>query len=274
MRHGLLIICLFFSELSIAQNYKLIPDSCTFCTYKWSDGSTNLTAENYHIDPSQDTALFGNTYKRVLYTNSYIGPQPFAVRQVGDRVYGVLNDSLQEYLIMDFEAIVGDTIYGLYSDGYFYDAVVVSKDSTLLSGSAYHHWMELQGDTIYGSPLVGGTIPWSFRWEERGLCNLEWLALNEPYGGYAFNLPVNNFSISLQYAYVYNCTTDSLYSNSFGLTCNLCALGTNGTEELELGDRKIIKVVDSMGRETEDIPNTFLIYQYSDGTSEKVFRVE
>ena len=29
-----------------------------------------------------------------------------------------------------------------------------------------------------------------------------------------------------------------------------------------------------MGRETEDKPNTMLIYIYSDGTTEKVYRIE
>ena len=36
----------------------------------------------------------------------------------------------------------------------------------------------------------------------------------------------------------------------------------------------LIKIVDCFGRETEDKPNTLLIYVYSDGTTEKIFRVE
>ncbi len=39
-------------------------------------------------------------------------------------------------------------------------------------------------------------------------------------------------------------------------------------------EKELIKIVDLMGRETEDKPNTLLIYIYSDGTTEKVFRVE
>ncbi len=38
--------------------------------------------------------------------------------------------------------------------------------------------------------------------------------------------------------------------------------------------KKLIQVFDLMGRETEDKPNTLLIYIYSDGTTKKVFRVE
>ena len=46
-----------------------------------------------------------------------------------------------------------------------------------------------------------------------------------------------------------------------------------GLEELTSKKVKRISVVDSMGRETEDRPNTPVIYIYSDGTTEKVFRV-
>ena len=44
--------------------------------------------------------------------------------------------------------------------------------------------------------------------------------------------------------------------------------------ELTLSPKNVIKVFDLLGRETEDKPNTLLIYLYSDGTMEKVFRVE
>jgi len=47
---------------------------------------------------------------------------------------------------------------------------------------------------------------------------------------------------------------------------------TWGLEELKAGSVELVKVVDLMGRETEDKPNTLLIYIYSDGTAEKVFR--
>jgi len=38
--------------------------------------------------------------------------------------------------------------------------------------------------------------------------------------------------------------------------------------------KELIKIVDLTGRETEDKPNTILIYIYSDGTAEKVYRME
>ncbi len=56
--------------------------------------------------------------------------------------------------------------------------------------------------------------------------------------------------------------------------CELFILGYVGMNELDLNSKKLVRVIDLMGRETEDKPNTVLIYIYSDGTTEKVFRVE
>lgn len=48
-----------------------------------------------------------------------------------------------------------------------------------------------------------------------------------------------------------------------------------GIDELSTSDSKIrIKVTDLLGRETQIVPNTPLIYIYSDGTVEKVFMME
>jgi hypothetical protein len=49
---------------------------------------------------------------------------------------------------------------------------------------------------------------------------------------------------------------------------------TWGIEELSGKERELVNIVDIMGRETEDKPNTLLIYVYNDGTTEKVFRIE
>ena len=44
--------------------------------------------------------------------------------------------------------------------------------------------------------------------------------------------------------------------------------------ELFICTKELIKIVNLMGQEVEYTPNTVLIYQYSDGTSEKVFTIE
>lgn len=47
-----------------------------------------------------------------------------------------------------------------------------------------------------------------------------------------------------------------------------------GVTELSNPKKKLIRILDTMGRETDDRPNTLLIYVYSDGTTEKVYRVK
>ncbi len=44
--------------------------------------------------------------------------------------------------------------------------------------------------------------------------------------------------------------------------------------ELNMVEKKHIKTIDLLGRETENVPNAILIYIYSDGTTEKVLRIE
>lgn len=47
-----------------------------------------------------------------------------------------------------------------------------------------------------------------------------------------------------------------------------------GIEEFGIANKTVVKVIDFMGRKTDDKPNTTLIYIYSDGTTEKVYRME
>lgn len=59
---------------------------------------------------------------------------------------------------------------------------------------------------------------------------------------------------------------------SFGEYCaNSCS---TGIDEVSTHNKEVVKVLDLMGRETEPIPNTPLIYVYSDGTTEKVYKLE
>ena len=47
-----------------------------------------------------------------------------------------------------------------------------------------------------------------------------------------------------------------------------------GIEELLQNEKKLVMIVDFMGRETEFKPNTPLIFIYSDGTRERVMKLE
>ena len=62
------------------------------------------------------------------------------------------------------------------------------------------------------------------------------------------------------------CEITELYT---GQDCNVGISELNSNQPKEL-----IKIVNLLGQEVEYTPNTVLIYQYSDGTSEKVFTME
>jgi hypothetical protein len=51
-------------------------------------------------------------------------------------------------------------------------------------------------------------------------------------------------------------------------------IGFTGINELSMNQRKLIKVIDLMGRPTELTPNRLLINCYNDGTTEKVIITE
>ena len=55
-------------------------------------------------------------------------------------------------------------------------------------------------------------------------------------------------------------------------TCYL--VDYSGIEELINGNKKLVKIIDLMGRETEFKPNTPLIFIYSDGSKERIFNIE
>jgi hypothetical protein len=239
MKWRLKIILTVFLSLGInrlhAQTIQLVPDSCTFCLFQVSDGGTGWYGGGYSIFPQEDTLFMGNNYIRV--TSGFDSRQPFAIRQAGNKLIGVVADSVSEYVLMDFDANVTDTIHNLYSEGIFYDAVVLNKDSILVNNGAYHHFLKLHGIGVY---TPSGFIPdnWDFVWNERGLC-----AANRfngwDLGGVLYNLPNHFYSISSVYAFPDFCTTDPLYDNPSTVTCNNCYPQTNNLEEFLTAKLKI-----------------------------------
>jgi hypothetical protein len=53
-----------------------------------------------------------------------------------------------------------------------------------------------------------------------------------------------------------------------------CTINNLGVEELNKEKKKLIRIVDFLGREIKEQPNIFLIYVFNDGSTEKVFKVE
>ena len=61
---------------------------------------------------------------------------------------------------------------------------------------------------------------------------------------------------------------------SFSEDCGDCSGTSNLTELNSNQSKELVRIVNLLGQETPYQPNTVLIYQYSDGTSAKVFTIE
>jgi len=212
----LLMACSNFVGITkyYGQDYSLLPESCTYCFYKYTLGASTFYNAYYEIDVDADTIIGGDSYLNID-DYSFSSGGRLSIRQVGNKLYGVPKDSINDLLIMDFDVIVGDTLTGLYSSGYSYVAVVTDFDSVMVNYGVYHRFILLQGIS-YTHPIYGITnSSWNIKWNERGLCA-------DPYGGIIYNIPVNGLTISGQFYDPHYCTTDTLYNDIGGYTCANC----------------------------------------------------
>tara|TARA_B100000508_G_C11451698_1_gene274435 strand:- start:53 stop:997 length:945 start_codon:yes stop_codon:yes gene_type:complete len=226
MKISLLTLLLFLSYTIYSQDYQLIPDSCTYCAHKTSTGGNSWYNTYYKLDPTTSIQYNGNQYIQ-FELGPYAGAwgYPLGVRQVGNKLFGAIEDSLNEYLIMDFDAEVGDTIYNLYSEGFLYDAKVHIKDSILVNNGVYHHYLVLEGFNITqnGDPVAQSWNGWYFTWNERALCSAYFVQeqFGSELGGVVYNIPPF-YVISDPYAYPEFCTSDTIYTNPNSLLCANC----------------------------------------------------
>ena len=179
----------------------------------------NCTTTNYSITPGNDSIVNSENYQII---ENVMSSQPLGARQMDNKLYGITESSLQEYLLMDFDANVGDTISDLYSEGYLYDAVVIEKDSTQDNLGGYLHMMQLTGIGYYdSSTFISET--WNFTWYEKALCGR--FGFNgdlDNLGGVLFNIPHHIYSISGTYTYPNYCTIDPRYPTPSGTSCQEC----------------------------------------------------
>lgn len=84
--------------------------------------------------------------------------------------------------------------------------------------------------------------------------------------------PAGNYQVVFN-AYNSSSLTDCI-PMSFNSTNTSFSIGFMGTEEIVVEQKRIVQILDVTGKPAFDKPNILLIYQYSDGTREKVFRLD
>ena len=82
--------------------------------------------------------------------------------------------------------------------------------------------------------------------------------------------PVVNTSGCYEFTLILYCLQKTLNIKTI-IVNDADAIFLVGIEELSMNNRKLIKVIDLMGRTTELTPNRLLIKCYNDGTTEKVY---
>ncbi|MFT7155676.1 MAG: hypothetical protein ACI8Q1_000678 [Parvicella sp.] len=229
-----------FSLLSLyffAQNYKLLPDSCTYCFSTSQNSFSGSSVGYYSVEEFWHTPTNGYSYTHCIKNQ---GNSIYAYfRQVGNKVYGISNNSLQDQLIMSFDENIGDTIYDLMSLESFggethYNAIVVDKDSLEMSDGSYHTYLYLDTDSVSHSNGFQGNGD-NIVWQEKGLCYANNLPNFYAFGGGLIS-NLGPFTILDNTIYInpINCSTDTLIPSNFynyGHTCDLCTPIANGINE-------------------------------------------
>jgi hypothetical protein len=124
MKKLLLATFLLFAVFSAkAQMNILFPDSnAQWAVYEWDGFGNPAGYVNYYMT-NADTVINSQNYNQLFVFNQstwFCPPTGYhaAIRKdiVAQKVFIVPEDSITEYLLYDFSAAIGDTIYNLYSE--------------------------------------------------------------------------------------------------------------------------------------------------------------
>jgi hypothetical protein len=97
---------------------------------------------NYFCVSGEDTLIQSVTYTRISYCGGEIPVYKGAIRDEAGKVFYVPGDDTLEYLLYDFTAEAGDSIFGMYVEGWFgggsamndYPFVVEYVDTVVING--------------------------------------------------------------------------------------------------------------------------------------------
>lgn len=251
-RFLLLIGGVFIVTLSLGQSY-------------WDFENPNWWPDSVYLDETDTSNVWEiGTPQKTLFTSAYSIPNAIVTDLVDP--YPINDTSSFYYMhIADggFETGQLAELSGFYrvdSDSADHGDLFVSFDLGL-------NWISLFNDSI---------IPANWWWSNPP----QFWGLSQGWQYFAINIaplgPQNNIVIGDTVLYKFSFISDSVPSSRDGLMFDDFSYEdvAESLIELSFGSKKVIRVIDIIGRETEDKPNALLIYVFSDGTTEKVFRVE
>jgi choice-of-anchor B domain-containing protein len=213
-------------------------------TVYWHGGPTGLHVYDYSIDPANPSFL--GSISLGEYNHS-----------------GWLNDAGDIYVFAE-ETLNTDVQICDVSD--LSNINIVASVNSGGGGNSIPHNVIIKGDYLYISYYHDGLYIFDISTPSSpilvGFYDTE-PAPTAPYtwhgswGVYPF-LPSGNILVS---------------DTRHGLFVLNAEMATSSLSELSSGPKELVKIVDSMGREVKEESNMMLIYIYSDGSTEKIFKV-
>lgn len=166
------------------------------------------------------------------------------IRESGKQVF-IKPYGMPEYMAYDFNLTIGDTVPSPANlPGNESLRIIDSLDSVMVNGIyRKRYWTSLPTDQYIVEGIGASSGLFNTIIVGPGMCFIKMLCYTE-YGAPAH--------------FDYNC--------SMNLAVDDLSASNSSLE--------LVKIIDSMGREIEDTPNTLMLFIFSDGSSEKVFRME
>lgn len=146
MKNSLLFSLLLIVSFVKAQEYIPFPTENVIWSNATYENPTNIfLAANYYCANNEDTLIGEEVYTKL---NLCAGEYKGAYRSSAGAVYYVPKTETAEYLLYDFTAEAGDTLFNVYATDGVFNYVVASVDSTLI-GARYHKRVEIEGGVYW-----------------------------------------------------------------------------------------------------------------------------
>ncbi|WP_147099473.1 NHL repeat-containing protein [Vicingus serpentipes] len=267
-----------FNLTSISSNVDIyVCKLDTSLTFQWAKSFGSSSADNGHtvsVSDSDEPVITGGFWNTIdvdpgpstynVTSNGLVDNLLLKLDASGNFMWANTYGNAQTEYSLDAAIAVNDDIYIL---GKFIDSIDVDGGpgtqliASVSPSDSYIARLDGSGNLISSGQLGGpGSV------SGKGLCisNTQKIYHTGIFSGSAELDPSAGIdsltSLGLNDSYI-----------QIAIPSAMVGLKTISTETTK---KELIKIIDIMGRYIKDQPNTLLIYVYSDGTTEKVFRVE
>lgn len=250
-------VLLIISLLILFRNIKAQSNDYFIQNESWASihfGTPGYPPHNYYTYQTGNTIIGNDTLIKLIQAHAHEGMPADTNYFLAKSNSGKLNLYVSN---SNFVTLGDSTIYD-YSRS---DSI--TQHSYINSNFNYQAWQIISIDTLY------------FGMIERKIFSIE------PYSNCFVYEGVPGFFINFfEYINLLKCYSNfgTSYDVNYGsFTANStgnCIIEDLGLDEIISSEKTLLKIVDMMGREVIEKPNNIVIYNYSDGTTEKVFRVE